>query len=298
MASRDIVLLLAACAIWAFNFIAAAAALQHFPPLLFAALRFAAVGLLIWPWLRAPGPGQLWRLVVIALSMGALHFSLMFWAMQRSDDVTSIALLLQSYVPMATLLAVLMLGERIGWRTVGAVAVAFAGVLLVGFDPAVMTQLDALFLVLVSAFFLALASVLMRGLSGVTAFGLQAWNVLLGLPLLLGLSLWLEPMPMTKIAQAGWIEWAAVIYAAVISSIIGHSIYFRLLQRYPVTVVTPYLLLTPILAAVFGVLIWGDRPGFRLVAGGGLVLFGVLLIAVRAKQRARETPLVTESEVI
>jgi drug/metabolite transporter (DMT)-like permease len=28
----------------------------------------------------------------------------------------------------------------------------------------------------------------------------------------------------------------------------------------------PYLLLTPLTAVLFGVLLWGDRPGWRLLA--------------------------------
>jgi O-acetylserine/cysteine efflux transporter len=49
----------------------------------------------------------------------------------------------------------------------------------------------------------------------------------------------------------------------------------------------PYLQLTPVLAVVFGILVWGDRPGWRLLAGGAVVIVGILLITLRARGKAR-----------
>ena len=45
------------------------------------------------------------------------------------------------------------------------------------------------------------------------------------------------------------------------------------------------LLLTPVFAVALGVLVWGDRPGPRLLIGGALVLSGVLLVAIRGAMR-------------
>jgi O-acetylserine/cysteine efflux transporter len=47
----------------------------------------------------------------------------------------------------------------------------------------------------------------------------------------------------------------------------------------------PYLQLTPVLAVVFGILLWGDRPGARLLIGGALVILGILFITLRARSR-------------
>jgi O-acetylserine/cysteine efflux transporter len=63
-----------------------------------------------------------------------------------------------------------------------------------------------------------------------------------------------------------------------------------LIQRYPVSTLTPYLLLTPLFAIVLGIVFYGDRPGARLLLGGALVLGGVLAIALRARTRARPLP--------
>jgi len=70
---------------------------------------------------------------------------------------------------------------------------------------------------------------------------------------------------------------------------------YVLVQRHPVAQITPYLLLTPVLAVALGVLVWGDRPGPRLWLGGAMVLVGVLVVALR--QRARALPVSEAPEI-
>jgi O-acetylserine/cysteine efflux transporter len=62
------------------------------------------------------------------------------------------------------------------------------------------------------------------------------------------------------------------------------------LLRHKVADVTPWLLLAPVMAVGLGIAFWGDRPGPRLYLGGAMVLGGVLLIALRARARARPLP--------
>jgi O-acetylserine/cysteine efflux transporter len=191
-------------------------------------------------------------------------------------------------VPMSTLMAVLLLGEKIGWRTASGIAIAFAGVLVMGLDPLVLSQLDVLILVLISAFFLAVGTILMRGVKGVGVLNFQAWNAALSLPPLMLMAWWLE-QPLATIAASTTtpMVWAAVAYSAIAASIIGHGGFYWLIQRHEVNKVTPYLLLVPVLAVLLGILVWGDRPGPRLMIGGSLVLAGVLWITLRARWRRR-----------
>jgi O-acetylserine/cysteine efflux transporter len=74
----------------------------------------------------------------------------------------------------------------------------------------------------------------------------------------------------------------------VVASIVGHGAFFVLVQRHPVSAVMPYMLLTPLAAVIFGVLVWGDRPGSRLLWGGALVLSGILVVTLRARQKTLE----------
>ena len=78
------------------------------------------------PFLRPPAPGQWPRLVAVCLANGVLHFGLSFWALSLASTLASPAIVMQSYVPMAALLAWALLGERFGWRTGAAIAAAAA----------------------------------------------------------------------------------------------------------------------------------------------------------------------------
>lgn len=291
MPARDLLLVLVVVVAWAGNFLTSALAMREIPPFLFTALRFALLAVpLVWV-VKPPAPGQWPRLLAVCLCIGVLHFGLSFTALKLAGDLSSPAIVMQSYVPMTTLLAWWLLGERFAWRTGVAIAVSFTGVLVLGFDPMVLDHPMALVLMLISAAFLAIGTVLMKGLRGMNATSQQGWTALFSVLPLLAISAWLEPGALAKLPQASWVAWSGAAYAAFASSLLGHGLYYVLVQRYPVARVMPWLLLVPVLAIGLGIAFWGDRPGPRLLLGGAMVLGGVLIIAMRALSKARAAPL-------
>lgn len=146
---RDLFLVLTICLVWAGNFIAASFGTQHFSPFIFMILRFTLLLLILFPFLRWPPPGQWPRLIAVCLLIGGLHFTFMFKAFALAEDVSTVAIVQQTYIPMAVILAMLLMKERVGWKTLAATFLAFAGVVVIGFDPLVLRQTDVLFLALV-----------------------------------------------------------------------------------------------------------------------------------------------------
>ncbi|MFS8137151.1 MAG: DMT family transporter [Thermomonas sp.] len=287
---RDLALVLVIVAVWAINFLTSAIGLREIPPLLFTALRF---GLLVVPLvflMKRPPPGQWPRLVAVSLCVGVVHFSLSFLALKLAGDLSSPAIVLQSYVPMTTLLAWWILGEKVGWRTSAAIALSFLGVLVLGLDPHVLQKPVALATMLGSAFALAVGTILMKGLRGLDMYSQQGWMGVISLPPLLILSAWLEPGAMAALPQASGLAWLGAAFAAYASSLLGHGLYYSLVQRHPVAQITPWLLLVPVFAMMLGIAFWGDQPGPRVIAGGAMVLGGVLVIALRAKVKSRTLP--------
>ena len=290
LGGRDLALVLLICLAWAGNFLTSALALREIPPFLFTALRFVMLGVALLPFMKRPPPGQWPRLLAVGLCLGVLHFGLSFTSLKLAGDLSSPAIAMQSYVPMTALLGWLMLGERFAWRTGLAIAVSFAGVLVLGFDPIVLDHPASLVTMLVSALFLALATVLMKRLRGLDVFSQQGWTALISVMPLLGLSLWMEPGSVARLGEVSCVGWLGVAYAAFISSLLGHGLYYVLVQRHPVSQLMPWLLLTPVLAVVLGIVVWGDRPGPAMWVGGAMVLGGVLMIALRAITKSRELP--------
>ncbi len=284
--ASDLALTVLICTVWAGNFIAAAYGMKHFSPFLFMILRFALLLTVLLPFLRLPPKDQWPRLIAVCLLIGGLHFTLMFWALARSSDISSVAIVQQSYIPMAVVLAMVLMKELAGWKTLAATLLAFLGVLVIGFDPLVLNQVDVLAIALLSALFQALGSIYQRGMRGIGVLNFQAWTAVITLPVLISASLLTEQGQVETLRTAHWENWAAVAYSALMASIVGHGLFFNLVQRHPVTSVMPYLQLTPVLAVVFGILVWGDRPGPRLLVGGALVVLGILLITLRARQKS------------
>lgn len=282
----DLLLVLLVSLVWGGHFVAASVGMQHFTPFLYMVLRFGFLLVILLPFLRLPPSDKWLRLAAVAIFMGVFHFTLLFWALARSVDVSSVAIVLQTYIPMAVLLATVLTGERVGWITLGAVLLSFVGVLVVGLDPVVLRQPDVLAITLASALFLALGSIYQRGLTGISVANYQAWTALIALPVMVIASLLTEQGQWETIRSAQWVHWASICYSVFLASLVGHGLFFVLVQRNPVSHVIPYLQLQPVFAVIFGILIWGDQPGFRLLAGGFLVISGILVITLRARKKA------------
>lgn len=282
MKPGDLLLALLANTVWAFNFIAGKAGVTHFQPFLFTSLRFAVLLLALLPFLRWM-PGRMSGVLGIALVQGVLHFSLIFAGLKASGDIASVAIASQLYVPFSALLATILLGETWNRRQLFGIASAFGGVLVIGLDPVVFRHLDALLLIVAGAMAMAVATIQMRRLQGVGVFALQGWIALCATPALALLSLLFEEEQWAAVRSATMLELATPVYSALGASLVGHGIVYYLLGRYPVGVTTPLMLLTPVLAVAFGVLLWGDVLTWKLILGGAMTLAGIAVITVPAR---------------
>ena len=269
------------CLIWGYNFIAIVMALDDFGPFSLTVIRFVIVLIVLFPFLRQPVNGQWLRLILVCLFNGGLHFALLFLSLRLASQVGSIAVLFQTYIPMSAIIAAIWLKETLTPMQIIAIGIAFAGVLVVSLDPHVITDLDAVGVVLISALFLASGSVMMRGLKDISAYSYQAWTAVFSIPVLLPLALLLEPSMIEQISAATFSGWFGVAYSALLASIVGHGLFYFLVQRNPVSTVTPHLLSVPILAVLLGVWLRDDPFSYRILIGGLMVLIGVFLISFK-----------------
>ncbi len=271
--------------LWGLNFIAVKLAVEDLPPLLANALRFTVVLVLLLPWLKIV-TGRMKDLLLVAFTLGFLHFGTVFVAMSLAEHISAVAIAAQLNVPFATLLAVLFLGEQVGWKRVAGIALSFAGVVLLGFDPRVFAYLDALALVVFSALVYAVAAILMRRLHAVRATTTQAWVAVAGVSGSALLSMMMESGQAAALAGADWVPFVAVVYSGVASSIIGHGGVNYLLRKYEVSVISPYLLLMPLFAIINGIVFLGETLTLRMVIGGALTLLGVAIVTLRNSRRS------------
>ncbi len=281
---RDLSLLVGITFIWGVNLITSKIGVDEIPPILFTFLRFVIVAVALAPWLRIQ-PGQMSAVVVAGLLSGALNFALNFAALRRASSVSSVAIASQLSVPFATLLSVALLGEAVRWRRWTGIALSFIGVGIMGFDPQIGSHWESLALVVASAFVGALGLIAIKKLRGFTPIELLAWTVWVSLPMLLLVSLRVEEPDFAEILRdTSWAAWGALAFAAIGGSLVAHTVYFHLVQRYPVTSVAPLTTLSPVFSVIFGVLLLGDQLTERILIGGACTLVGVVIITLREKR--------------
>lgn len=280
---RDLAFLIAINLVWGFNLIASKVGCTQFPPLLFTVLRFAILSACLLPFLRWH-TGQMGHIVRAGLLTGGCSFVLLFVGLRISADASTVAIASQLGVPFQTLLSVWLLGEVVHWRRRLGIALAFGGVVLIGFEPRVFDYLPGLLLVIASAFVSALGLIYIKRLHDVPAIQVQAWVSMLTWPLALVLSGLFEAGQLEAIATAETVAWLALAYTILGGSLFGHTGWYYLLSRYPVTRVAPLTLLSPLFSIAFGVILLQDQLTPRMWLGGAITLVGVLIVITRERR--------------
>ncbi|MBM4219805.1 MAG: hypothetical protein FJ171_09300 [Gammaproteobacteria bacterium] len=116
---------------------------------------------------------------------------------------------------------------------------AFAGVVAVGYSPGVLDAWPGFLLIVAAAFVGAVGLVAIKRVREPEPLELQAWPAWGSLPLLLLLSLMLEDDQIASLQAADVTGWSALLYSAVLASLVAHTGYFALIRRYPVSSVAP-----------------------------------------------------------
>lgn len=273
--------------IWGFTFVTAKVGVTHFPPIFFTFLRFATVALLMLPWLKIM-PGRMRQVLVIAFFAGALHFGLLYSGMAISPNLSSVAVLIQLGAPFSVIVAWFWLKESVGWARVAGIALSFAGVVLLGFDPAVFAEPVSALLVVLGAFSMSFAMLMMRRLRNVGVLELQAWIAAVAAPMAFIASMLFESGQWREFADPSVEAIGAVLFTAIATSIVGHGGWYWLLQRYKVGQVTGFGLLPPVLAVLFGVMLFDEPLTWKLVVAVVLVTSGLAIITLWRERQDKE----------
>jgi O-acetylserine/cysteine efflux transporter len=270
--------LLAVTVVWGFNFAVVKTGLSIVPPIAFVALRFAVVGVMLLPWLRWP-QRRFRDLVVLSVILGVVHFSLMFTGM-RGLDVATASIAIQLQVPFAAILAAIFFGETLHWRRLTGMAIAFAGVVLIAGEPRLSGNLLPLFLVIAAACTWAGATIQIKRI-GDDVLALNGWVALLAAPQLALVSWAIEDGQLAAIAAADWRLWLSVAFQALLVTIFGYSVWYRLMRRFSVNQVMPFTLLVPLFGVLSGVIFFDDRLTLLMIIGGLCTIVGVAIIIIR-----------------
>jgi O-acetylserine/cysteine efflux transporter len=272
--------LLVVTVIWGVNFAVVKTGLNLMPAIAFVALRFAVVGLLLLPWLKWPRR-RMAELVGLSVLLGVVHFSLMFTGM-RGLDVSTASIAIQLQVPFAAILAAIFFNEKLRWRRLTGMAIAFAGVVLIAGEPRLAGNLLPLFLVIAAACTWAGANIQIKHIGDdVDVLSLNGWVALLAAPQLALLSWAVEDGQLAAIAAADWRLWASIAFQALLVTIFGYAVWYQMMRRFSVNQVMPFTLLVPLFGVLSGVVFFDDRLTWLMILGGACTILGVAIITIR-----------------
>ena len=285
--AQDMALGIVVALIWGMGVVFAKAAIDHFPPILLMALRFAVTaGALVW-FVRPPWP-QMVRIFWIALVSAAIQYSLTFNGLRGLDASTAV-LVLQLEVPFLVLLGAVLLKETPGLRKWLGIAFAFLGVAFIAGEPKLGGAWASLVLVISGAFVWAVGQVMVRRLVSLDGMTLIAWVAVFAAPQLFAFSFAIEGDPRPYIAGANWIVWGTVVYLGLVMTALGYTLWYSLIRRHPVGQVAPFLLLLPVFSVIGGITLLGESLTLQVALGGAVVIAGVAFILFeRASQSAAD----------
>ncbi|MBC6437291.1 MAG: EamA family transporter [Rhodobacteraceae bacterium] len=288
--SRDLFLVGIVILAWGSNFTAMKMALEEIPPFLFAGLRF----LILLPLLLIlPRPPVSWQVILAVggfINMG--QFAFLFAALRADVTAGLASLLLQSQVPLTILLSALFMGERVRGVHLPGIALAVTGLVIFGIGAGGNMTRWGLVLILCGALCWACGNLVLKRLSGIAMLPLFIWASLIPPLPMLGLSLAVETSdPVGTIAALGLRHWAAVVYVAVISTVLGYSLWGTLLSRYKTADVTPFALLIPVVGIATSAAILGERLTLVEILGAVVIMLGLALSVLGPRRRSNDDKL-------
>lgn len=290
---RDFILLAAVCFVWGLNLVVTrwVVADAGVPPIFFAAMRFAGIALVLL-WFLRPIPKNLGTLFLIAMGMGAVHFALLFQGLANAE-ASAVAVVGQLGVPFSTLMSMAFLGETVGWRRGLGILLAFAGALLIAVDPQSFSLSFGLVYVVFAALIASGAGILMKRMPKISAMQMQAWIGLFSFAPLFAVSGLIESdvNGWAAFIEGGWLVWAATAFAVLGVSVFGHGVFYTLIKKYEISLLSPLTLMTPIWGVVLSIALLGEVLTLQLVVGAAISLGGVFVILIRPNRAMPEAAL-------
>jgi drug/metabolite transporter (DMT)-like permease len=276
---------IAVCFFWGTTYVAIRIAVESYPPFFMAGVRFVLAGSCLFAFLilrgrRLPDQRALVDAAVVGLALLTVANGLVAWSEQWVPS--SLAALVVATLPfwMIGIEAALPGGERITARQVLGVLVGFAGLLIL-FSPDLSGAVDRNYLKGIFGLLLAPASwaagsvyakyravktdPLMAASLQMTIGGLVL--LLAGIALGEHRGLVFDPRGLT-----------AVVYLIVFGSIVGYVCFIYILDKLPSSTVSMYAYINPVIAVILGKVVLNERMDLSVVAGTGVILFGVLLV--------------------
>jgi len=276
MPLKDVLLVLAVVTVWGLNFLAIKIGVGEVPPLLFTGLRFTFT---LFPAVFfLPRPNVPWRILLgFGFMLGVVKFGLVFSAIKLGMPTGLTSLAMQMQVFFTILLGFFLLGERpTRIHIIGAV-VAFCGIAIIAVERMAGAGFLTFGMILAASASWGVANILVKKAGRVNMLAFLVWGSLAAPLPLFTLSYLMEGWPAMRAALAaphlsGILALAFIVYP---STLFAFGAWNALLARHPVSVVTPFALLVPVVGFLTGSLVLGEPFSLLTMLGSAVVFCGL-----------------------
>lgn len=282
MKASDFAELLLLGAIWGASFIMMKEAVPAFGVFALVELRALGAILCLLPLVLIKRQGddliKHWpKLLLVGVINTAIPFCLFNYALLHLD--AGLAAILNATAPMfGVLIAYLYLKESIGWLGIAGIGLGFAGVIVISLEQSAMQNqgLSSLLPVLAAlgATFCygVAASFLKRYLSGAKPFAIAAGSQIFTAIVLAPLAIYHLPSEMPSASA-----WVSALTLAFLCTGVAYVMYFDLISKIGASRSMTVGYLVPLFGIFWGLVILGETLSFTALAGGSLILLGVMM---------------------
>ncbi|MBA0052107.1 EamA family transporter [Streptomyces sp. AJS327] len=277
-------------ALWGANFVVIEAGLDHFPPLLFCALRFLAAAV---PAVFFIGkPPVAWRWIIgVGLVLGVAKFGVLFIGMDQGMPAGLSSLVVQIQAVFTAVFAAFVLGERPGRIRIVGMTIALSGIVLAAVDEGTSGPVLGFTLVIASGAAWGVSNIMTRKASPSDSLRFMIWVSTIPVLPLFALSLIFEGPSEGReaIASLDWSGIGAVVYVAWVTTLFGFAAWGFLLRTYHASTVAPFSLLVPVFGMSSAALLLGENMSLLQWPAAALLVGGVALTVLQ-RRPAPSTP--------
>ncbi len=285
---RDLVLAMICPLAMAAGFVAAKTVLDVLPPILLSALRHTIAGAALI-WFVRPPFGSMWRLFGITFVAATVQFCMTYAAMSYLDVATS-ALLVQTEVPFAIIIAAVVTRSMPSHMQIGGTVLGMVGTLLVFGTPSVQDNYAAAVVMVLGSLVWAIGQNMVATLTRVGPLQLATWMAVFATLQLWPISLVVDGNPLPYLVRLDLRDVGALAIVGIGPSIIGYGLWCRLIAKHGIVKFAPFLLTIPVITVGLGVWLLGDKLTPLMAIGGAVTLVGVALTLDRKSARRERCP--------
>jgi drug/metabolite transporter (DMT)-like permease len=278
--------------VWGSTYLAIALMVETIPPLLGAGARFIVVGLLMLPvlaWRRGlsvlrPTRAELLSAGFVGLMLPGANAVI---SVAEKTVPSGLAALLVASIPLWVILLRRASGERVPGRSIAAVLVGFGGLVLL-LHPTGDATMAGLLACVGGAFMWAIGSFASPRVSlPRDPLASVAWQSLLGGVVVFAAGVVSGEMPDVHFAEFSGRSIFGLAYLITFGSLLAFTCYAWLLQNAPISKVSTYAYVNPVVAIALGWLVLSEPITAITLLGAGIIVASVaLVVRVESVRRA------------